>query len=225
MALAQYCNGNIRIRLCDTSDKTADRYEQVPNDEKWHKIDLKVGAANNSEWVDIQSGFDWTQIKKIKFSGFFSGGTQETRAMWIDNLFFGARRYTSTQEDAESQTNYGLRELVEVDEELHSDNECVLRADAWLSHLKDPAEHLQIRSTIVDYENTPLLPGDTIHIILPNENVDDDFCILTAEYHVDAKTQTLEITLELGREQPLLADYLYALRSKSDHLSRHKIAR
>ncbi|MDI6905558.1 MAG: hypothetical protein QMD13_08785 [Candidatus Bathyarchaeia archaeon] len=45
------------------------------------------------------------------------------------------------------------------------------------------------------------------------------------EYYVDAKTQTLEITLELGREQPLLADYLFALRSKTDHLSRYKVAR
>lgn len=225
LALAQYCDGNIKISLCDIEDKTADRYEKVANDQKWHKTDLKVGSANASEWVDVQSGFNWSQIKKVKFSGFFAGGTQETRAMWIDNLFFGGRRYSSTQEDSESQTIYGLRELVEVDEELYSDNECTLRANAWLNYLKDPAEHLTIRSTVIDYENEPLLSGDKIHVVLPNENVDADFHILNVEYHVNAKTQTLEITLELGREQPLLADYLYILRSKSDHLSRHKIAR
>jgi len=60
---------------------------------------------------------------------------------------------------------------------------------------------------------------------LPNENVDADFRILSVEYYVDARTQTLEITLELGREVPLLADYLYALRSKTDSLSRYKVAR
>jgi hypothetical protein len=118
-----------------------------------------------------------------------------------------------------------LRELVEVDEELYSDNECALRAKAVLAHLKDPAEYLTVRSTVIDYGNAPLLAGDKLHVTLPNENVDADFRILSVEYHVDAKTQTLEITLELGREQPLLADYLYALRSKTDHLSRHKIAR
>lgn len=225
MALAEYCDGNIKIRLCDIADKTADRYEKIANDQKWHKIDLKVGLAHASEWVDAQSGFNWSQIKKVKFYGFFAGGTQETRAMWIDSLFFGGCRYSSTQEDSQSQANYGLRELVEVDEELYSDNECMLRAKAWLNHLKDPAEHLTIRSTVIDYGATPLLPGDKIHVTLPNENVDADFRILSAEYHVDVKTQTLEITLELGREQQLLADYLYALRSKSDHLSRHKIAR
>jgi hypothetical protein len=101
----------------------------------------------------------------------------------------------------------------------------MLRAKALLNQLKNPAEYLTVRSTVIDYGNTPLLPGDKIHVTIPNENIDADFRILSVEYHVDAKTQTLETTLELGREPPLLADYLYALRSKTDHLSRHKIAR
>jgi hypothetical protein len=145
--------------------------------------------------------------------------------MWIDALFFGGRRYSSTQEDSGSQSAYGLRELVEVDEELYSDNECMLRAKALLANLKDPAEYLTIRSTVLDYGDAPLLPSDKIHVTLPNENVDADFRILSVEYNVDAKTQKLEITMELGREAPLLADYLYALRSKTSHLSRYKIAR
>jgi hypothetical protein len=39
-----------------------------------------------------------------------------------------------------SQSSYGLRELVEVDEELWSDDECASRANALLASLKDPAE-------------------------------------------------------------------------------------
>jgi hypothetical protein len=225
MALTQYCDGNIKIRLCDASGKTADKYEKVANDQKWHKIDLKVGSVNALEWVDVQSGFDWTQIKKIKWSGFYAGGEPSTHAMWIDALFFGGRRYSSTQEDSGSQSAYGLRELVEVDEELYSNNECMLRAKALLANLKDPAEYLTIRSAVLDYDDTLLLPGDKIHVTLPNENVGADFRILSVEYNVDAKTQTLEISMELGREAPLLADYLYALRSKTSHLSRYKIAR
>jgi len=57
---------------------------------------------------------------------------------------------------------------------------------------------------------------------LPNENVDADFRIISVEYHVNAAEQTLEITMELGREAPLLADYLYALRSRSSALARTK---
>jgi hypothetical protein len=197
----------------------------VAKDQKWYNLNLKVGSANASEWSEVESGFDWTQIKKLKFYGQYADGTADTRALWIDALFFGGYRYNSTQEDLTSQNNYGLRELVEVDEELYSDNECQLRAKAKLAYLKDPAEYFTIKSTVIDYGTTPILPGDKIHVTLPNENVDADLRILSVEYHVDARTQTLELTLELGHETPLLADYLYALRSKTSHLSRYKIAR
>jgi hypothetical protein len=64
-----------------------------------------------------------------------------------------------------------------------------------------------------------------LHVSLPNEGVNGDFRVLSVEYNVDGKTQTLEIVLELGREKPLLADYMYALRSKTDRLSRIKTSR
>jgi len=214
-------NGNVQVKLYDTADKSASHLLTVGVDE-WFQTQLKVGALNADAW-NVESGFDWANIKKIRFDCYFTD--VGTGSFWVDGLFFGGRRYNSTQQDSESQSAYGLRELVEVDEELYSDNECMLRAKAVLNYLKDPAEFLTIGSTVVDYGDAPILPGDKIHVTLPNENVDADFRILTVEYRVDARTQTLEITLELGRETPLLADYLYALRSKTDHLSRHKIAR
>jgi hypothetical protein len=214
-------SGNVNVILYDVSGKSAAHFFDVAASE-WFQRQFRIGVQNADVW-DVEGGFDWTQIKKIRFDCWFTG--TGTGSFWVDGLFFGGCRYSSTQEDSASQANYGSRELVEVDEELCSDNECVLRAKAILNHLKDPAEYLTVRSTVIDYGATPLLPGDKIHVTLPNENVDTDFRILSVEYHVDAKTQTLEITLELGREQPLLADYLYALRSKTDHLSRHKVAR
>jgi hypothetical protein len=63
---------------------------------------------------------------------------------------------------------------------------------------------------------------------LPNENVDSDFRIETVEYHVYAKTQTLEITMELGKLPPQLADYLYGMRTMSitiEKLARTKVGR
>jgi len=35
----------------------------------------------------------------------------------------------------------------------------------------------------------------------------------------------LEITIPLGREKSLLADYVYALRSKVNQVNRYKVAR
>jgi len=214
-------NGNVNVIFFDTAEKSASHMFNIGAGE-WFERDFKVGIENADVW-DVESGFDWTQIKKIRFDCWFTGSG--TGSFWVDGLFFGGRRYSSMQEDTGSQTTYGLRELVDTDEELYSDNECMLRAKAILAQLKDPAEYITIRSTVIDYGTTPLWPADKIHVVLPNENVDADFRILSVEYFVDAKTQTLEVTLELGREVPLLADYVYALRSKTDHLSRHKIAR
>ena len=217
-------NGNVCVILYDSNDKSASRWFTIGPTE-WFQKQFKVGKENADLW-NVESGFDWTQIKKERFDCWFTG--VGTGSFWVEGLFFGGRRYSSTQEDLASQQKYTdnqPREYVEINEELYSDNECELRAKALLAYLKDPSEHVKIISTIIDYGNTPLLPADKIPITLPNENVDADFRISSAEYYVDAETQTLEITLDLGREQPLLADYLYALRSKTDHLSRHKIAR
>ena len=131
-------------------------------------------------------------------------------------------RFSAVQEDVSSQLAYGLRELTETDEELKSDNECLLRAKALLDYYRSPAEHLTIRSTVIDYGTTPILAGDKIYVSLPNEGVAGYFRVESVEYYVDGKAQTLEVTLELGKETPLLADYLYALRSRTDHLSRYK---
>jgi len=183
---------------------------------------LKVGSGYADQWA-VEANFDWKHIWRVEVVGWCTDATPGN--FWVGQLFFGGCRYSSMQEDSASQSAYGLRMYVDTDEELYSDNECMLRAKAILASLKDPAEYLTVRSTVIDYGSTPLLAGDKINVVLPNENVNADFRILSVEYFVDAKTQTLEITLELGREIPLLADYMYALRSKIGHVSRYKKAR
>jgi hypothetical protein len=198
---------------------------------QWGLISLALGSSqmydadNNPSgvWTIGAGNPQWTQISGLKLVMNCVGAT--SYIFWDGDFGFLNCSFVGTDEDSGSQSAYGLRELTETDEELSSDNECTLRAKAILAQLKDPAEYLTIKSAVIDYGTTPLFAGDKIHVVLPNENVDADFRILNVEYLVDAKTQTLEITMELGREVPLLADYLYALRSKSDHMSRHKIAR
>jgi len=214
-------NGNVTLTLFDVADRAAGR-EFTVGYEKWFQTQVRVGSANADVW-QVESGFDWTKIKEVRVVCWFDG--VGTGSFWVDGLFFGGRRYSALQEDAGSQGSYGLRELVEVDEELWSDDECTSRAKALLANLKAPAEQLKLRSTVVDYGTAPLLPGDNVHVLLPNEGVDGDFRILSSEYYVDAKTQTLETVLELGREKLLLADYMFRLQSKTDSLSRYKLAR
>jgi hypothetical protein len=206
--------------LQDNAGNWATREFSIPEADKWALIEFNAGKKHENEWNWVDAGFNWEIINEIFWDVHFPG--TGTGNFWVDNLFFNRARWEAMQEDTSSQSNYGLRELVEVDEELHSDNECLLRAKALLAHLKDPVEHLTIRSTVIDYGTTPLLPADKIHVTLPNENIDADFRIISVEYHVRANEQVLEITLELGREPPLLADYLYALKKKTESLARYK---
>jgi hypothetical protein len=212
-------SGEANVILQDNAGKWAIKRFHFAADQ-WYLQKFNVGKKHEDEWEDVDAGFNWETINEIMIDVHFSG--TGTGSFWVDNLFFNNRRWEATQQDSGSQSSYGLRELVEVDEELHSDNECDLRAKALLAHLKDPAEYITVRSTVIDYGTNRLLPGDKIHVTLPNENVDADYRIISVEYHVIAATQTLEITLELGREAPLLADYLYALRSKTGSLARYK---
>ena len=212
-------SGEANVILQDNTGKWAIKRYNILADQ-WYLQKFNVGKKFENEWEDVDAGFNWEIINQIMWDVHFAG--TGTGSFWVDNLFFNDKRWESMQQNSGSQSSYGLRELVEVDEELHSDNECMLRAKALLAHLKDPAEYITVRSTVIDYGSNRLLPGDKIHVTLPNENVDADYRIISVEYHVIAATQTLEITLELGREAPLLADYLYALRSKTGSLARYK---
>ncbi|MCW4006181.1 MAG: hypothetical protein NWF04_06260 [Candidatus Bathyarchaeota archaeon] len=213
-------NGNVTVTLFDGVGRTATHEVNVGTG-KWFKVQVGTGVENADLW-QVQSWFDWSQIWRIRFTCWFDEAS--TGSFWVDGLFFGGRRYEATAQDAASQASFGLREQVEVNEELWSDAECQGRAQALLTNLKDPAQSLTLKSTVIDYATTPILAGDTVHVTLPVENVDDDFRVLSAEYYIDANTQTLETTLELGKEAPMLADYVYALKSKTDSLSRYKTA-
>ena len=218
-------NGNVIIQLFDASSREAKKNLTVGPGE-WRLTSLRVGVSNAGDWEEVAVSFDWAQVKQVKISCDFSGAG--TGSFWVDGLYFGGRRYAAVREDAASQSAYGLRELTETDEELWSDHECDLRAKALLAYLKDPAEYLTISSTVLDYGSEPVLPGDKIHVELPNENVNSDFRIESVEYRVDAKTQTLELTLELGKVPPQMADYLYGLRTFTvnvEKLSRTKLGK
>jgi len=207
-------NKSITISLEDKDGNVCRQTLSVADYDEWQSYELGIGKQNQGSWTMsvFNSGpFDWENLKKVRLD--FHQLSSKHGVAFIDRMHFGGCRWSGTEEDSGSESSYGLRELVEVDEELHSDNECSLRAKALLDHLSQPAEALTLRTTCLDYGNNRLLPGDNIHVTLPNENIDSDFRIISVEYRVSARDQTLEMTLELGKEKPLLADYLYGLRS------------
>jgi len=218
------------IQLHDGSgdDNVVWRGFTIPKTGEWGVIKLDIGKNHVDEWTESvfnTTDFRWDLIRGVRFTVNQLSG--QYGDVWVDMFHFGegrwqARRPLEAQEPTGSQTMYGVRELAEVDEELHSDNECDLRAKALLAHLESPAEYITLSSTVIDYGADVLLPGDKIHVSLPNENIDADYRIISVEYRLNAATQTLEVVLELGKEAPLLADYLYTLRSRSSSLARYK---
>ncbi|MCW4048062.1 MAG: hypothetical protein NWE99_10980 [Candidatus Bathyarchaeota archaeon] len=220
----QHFNGHLQVDLFDVANKTATHNATVAH-EAWFQIQVAAGSKSGDVW-SVESGFDWTRIKKVRFTLYFD--STGTSTFWIDGLYFGGKRYSAMREDSASQNAYGLRELVEVDEELPNDNACDLRAQALLAYFKDPAEYITLSSDAVDYGTSPILAGDRIYVSLPNENVAAYFRVDSVEYAVSGEAQALEITLELGRVPPRLTDYMYGLRATTvtvEKLARTKLGK
>jgi hypothetical protein len=209
-------SGQATISLVDNVGKWVSREFQVAAD-KWYIQKLNAGKKYANEWqgADVAS-FNWEIVNEVLWDVHFSG--TGTGSFWVDNLFFNSARWNATY-------GTGSREMAETDEELHSDNECLLRAKALHEYLSSPSEYIRVYSDVIDCGATPILAGDKTWITLPNENVDGYYHVTSVEYRLVAETQALETVLELGKEPPLLADYLYALRSKTGSLSRYKVGR
>ncbi|MEM4701543.1 MAG: hypothetical protein QXZ51_05320 [Candidatus Bathyarchaeia archaeon] len=218
----RYGSGQPSTAKCVLWQSAQDHFDMdikplLPPQASWGKLVLR---SDQPSWTKVGNA-DWNN--PINAIGFYITHPEGCLpVLRLDHLHFSDCHYYAIQEDTNSQNMYGLRELTETDEELKSDNECLLRAKALLDYYKNPNEHLTIKSIVIDYGNTPILAGDKIYVELPNEGINGYFRIESVEYHVDARTQTLEVTLELGRETPLLADYIYILRRKTDNLSRYK---
>jgi hypothetical protein len=178
---------------------------------------LNAGKKYANEWqgADV-ANFNWETVNEVLWDMHFNG--TGTGSFWVDNLFFNNARWSATY-------GSGSRETSETDEELHSDNECLLRAKALHDHLSTPSTYIRLVSDVIDFGTTPILAGDRIWVTLPNENVDGYYRVTNVEYRLIAETQTLETGLELGTEPPLLADYLYTLRTRTGNLARYKIGR
>ena len=214
LKLEDSLSGNGFLLFIDNGGRYASKTISVSPDEEFHVIETGVGDTYANQWEHVDSGFNWAVITKVRVSLGFPSSVG-SGAFWVHRLFVGGRRFSATLEDATSQAAYGVREYVETDEELWTDNECDLRAKALLAFLKDPDVFLTVKSTLFVYNDAPVLPGDKLKVWLPNEGISDTyFRVDSADYDIpEGNTSTLEMTLELEKVHPQLADYIYGLRT------------
>jgi hypothetical protein len=210
--------------------RTADNYDSGGSAQGWFSREIPLGKDAeqtndnpNGYWVKV--GYpDWKNISKIGFWTVWTTG--DTRMLVIDWLYFDKMPFEAIAQNTSSQSAYGLRELVVKDDELYSDSECSRRASALLDYYRNPVETIVAKSSVLDPANNRFLPGDKITVSLPKENISNAvYRIESVEHYFNGKDNEWITTLTLGKMQPLLADYLYSLRVKTDVLAKLKLAK
>ncbi len=214
-----------RVVLYDSWGATASQALSNIGENEWTPFELAVGIR--SETWNIPAAFDWTQVIAVYIYCTVTA-PPTSGDLWYGVLYFGKGRYSNVQSDAGSIATYGERQYADIVEDLNSDNECELRAKSILDYKKASTISLNLKSTVLDYGTTPILPGDIIPITLPNEGISAvDFRVISAEYHFQAleDMNKLEVALELGYQKSQLADYLYVLKSQVNALKAYKGSR
>ncbi len=213
------------VVVYDAYGATAGRALSNIGDASWTPYELDAGVR--SENWNYSGAFDWSQVTAVYV--FCAVASPPTAGeIWVGTLYFGKGRYSNTQQDSGSIATYGERQYADICEDLNSDNECMLRAKSILDYKKASTISVSLRSSVLDYGSTPILPCDMLTLSLPNEGISSvAFRVISAEYHFQAMEERnqLDVTLELGYQKAQLADYLYVLKSDVSALKAYKSAR
>lgn len=215
------------VILHDSSSRVCGRslsgVNSTSSSSDWTIFSLDVGVSHSSEY-GAPSNFDWENIRTVTITAYLvTPGI--SGQVWHGQLYFTGARYSSVQTDAASIATYGERQYVDIFEDLYSDNECMLRAKSILAYRKQAKTSLTAKSTLIDYGTSPILPGDMIPVTLPNESISSvNFLVKSADYHFITQDEStlLELTLNLGSLKQKMADYIYALRTKTNAINNYK---
>lgn len=173
----------VRIFAPDSSNYFYTTFEDPGTNGVWGFNIFSLGDNNvydadqnpDGQWRTVGSP-SWETLGGIEF---YIDVGEGTYVFDVDGLCFSFGRYRYTVSNSASQTNYGRRDLVVVDDDLNSTAECQRRAESLLYQKKDPVRRLDI----VTNGNTNLLLGDQLKITLPAENISsENFYVMTVEH-------------------------------------------
>jgi hypothetical protein len=168
---------------------TAKVYALAPDTSNFYEWNMAIdGTPTNWEpnTITFNDGSEgvtgspnWEKIQGFKF--YFAAFTGARKWAAIDNLRLLGGRFQHLAEDATSQTNYGRRDLVHLDEALISVADVQTRGETLLYQLKDPTVEVSISTPL----NTDMSAGDRLVVTLPNEGVTAADCdVLSVEHSV-----------------------------------------
>jgi hypothetical protein len=177
-----------------------------------HYNDLSLGESAEYDVDENPTGIwekygspNWMDINGVEFLFHEAGGTPGVdMPCMVDKLFFYPARWLGYQEDATSQTAYGIREAEYTDDNLMSAAEAQTRAETLLYQQKD-------RLLRLDFSvrgNTNVLVGDRLTVTLPPDELTSvDFDVVSVENHfVNPNYRTVIQTIQgvTSRQLPSL---------------------
>jgi len=212
---------------CGVNDYAVSAPIRVNKVDEWIDLLLTGGADNAGAWA-VGSGIDWTDIKIIDFYVFYTVAAA-TYDIYIDRLHFSGKRWgggtshaasDGFAEDATSQSTYGTKEHVVINDMLLSDKECESKAQSLLAFYKDARATYELESETLDWGNNTIYVGNKILVDLTPLSVTGNKRIDSVDIHLTSIDHRLITTFILDSTPPREADYLYNLSKKVRQLER-----
>jgi hypothetical protein len=167
----------------------------------WNDLSLGEGAEYDIDenpsgiWEKFGSP-NWMDINAVGFLFHDAGGGVGDLDIYIDKLYFYPERWSAIAEDTvTSQPAYELREVEYTDDNLLSEDECLVRAETLLYQQKDRLMRLDFSVA----GNINILLGDRFTLDLPPDNISAmDFDVVSVENHYSLDTGYQTVTHCIG---------------------------
>lgn len=146
--------------------------EATSGDDKW----IRTGDPS---WFNIQYFRLYMQWNYANTGGLFR--------IDLDGLWFGDLRWSATDSDTTSHDTYGHRDMVVVDDTIHSNT----AATSYAAYLKARYKDVPMQLDITLPLDTNILLGDRIPITLANETQLDGSALSNVDFDVIRVEQTI----------------------------------
>lgn len=185
------------------------------------------GASGQGVWIRTGDP-SWYDIQDVRFYGqanTVEAGAGDFLTFRNDCIYFSSLRWNDMDEDAGSQTSYGVRPYLVIDDRIHSTTE----ASNYAATVKDRFKDVPLQLDVIMPMDTNMLIGDRIPITIAHENLSaQDFDVIRVEHVMSEETGFLTRATLVSKERmrsPLMTtDYtaiLREMRSQTSNLTKN----
>jgi len=175
-------DSKIRLYCPDNANYYEITYAQPTPNGTWCFRRFSLGLNNtydatanpSGEWIPTGSP-SWDDIEGIYFYATAAGDLHFD----LDGVCYNFGRWRSTASDATSQSDYGIRDLNVLDDQLTSDAQCQTRAETLLYQQKDPVTRIDFTTL----GNQNIFLSDRIPLTIPAEDIVTNFYATSLEQH------------------------------------------